>query len=373
MNLEPFKNCGAFKKAIHITNDIDKPYGPCCWYSSPVDAGNWNKYQKRISKQDVENTCKHCIDQETNGIKSHRSNFQDEDELVIGIFFDNICNLKCVTCGPSNSSQWTKDFLIINPHHTVKPWSRLQTHTPNKVSFVKSILAEVSFKRLRISIYGGEPLISVAVLEFLDWLYDQPYADRTLIQFSTNGTIYQPKLEKYMNKFRYDINVSIDGVGKEFEYLRTNAVFDQVQSVIDHYYKNASVRLNLSFNYTLSWMNSLHFADFFNWASTRYPNPRYRHISLTVVKDPMGLSINTLPASKRNEICNLVLSRMNSTPNKLTENMIRDSYKLSMMAAASYTDNQKYLDGISYLSKLDKLRKTNYQETFKEVLSIVEG
>jgi hypothetical protein len=94
---------------------------------------------------------------------------------------------------------------------------------------------------------------------------------------------------------------------------------------------------------------------------------------MTVLKDPRGLSINALPESKRNAICNLALSRMNSTPNKLIENMVRDSYKLSMMAVAPYTDNQDYLDGKLYLSKLDELRKTNYQETFKEVLSIIEG
>jgi sulfatase maturation enzyme AslB (radical SAM superfamily) len=373
MELEPFKNCGAFKKAIHINNNIDKPYSPCCWYSKPVDAGSWDKYQKRISKQDVEKTCKHCIDQESNGLASHRSNFVNEDELVIGVFFDNVCNLKCVTCGPSNSSQWAKDFSIINPTYNIKPWARLQTYTPDKIDFIKSILAEVTFKRLRIEIYGGEPLISVAMLEFLDWLYQQPYADCTRIQFSTNGTTYLPKLEKYMNKFRYDIIFSIDGVGQEFEYLRKNAVFDQVQSVIDRYQTKASARLKLSFNYTLSWMNSLYFADFFNWATTRYPDPRHRHITMTVLKDPRGLSINALPESKRNAICNLALSRMNSTPNKLIENMVRDSYKLSMMAVAPYTDNQDYLDGKLYLSKLDELRKTNYQETFKEVLSIIEG
>lgn len=373
MELEPFKNCGAFKKAIHITNDIDKPYGPCCWYNTPVNAGSWNKYQKRISKQDVEKTCKHCIDQEANGLVSHRSNFVNNDELVIGVFFDNICNLKCVTCGPSNSSQWTKDFLIINPHHNVKPWARLQTYTPDKIDFIKSILAEVTFKQLRIEIYGGEPLISVAMVEFLDWLYQQPYADCTLIQLSTNGTTYLPKLEKYMNKFRYDIIFSIDGIGQEFEYLRTNAVFDQVQSVIDRYHEKASEKLNLRFNYTLSWMNCLHFADFFNWVTTRYTNPLYRHITLTVLKDPPKLSINALPASKRNDICNLTLHRMNSTSNKLIDDMTIDSYKLSMMAVTPYTDNQDYLNGKLYLSKLDKLRKTNYQETFKEVLSIIEG
>ena len=89
MNLEPFKNCIAFKKAIHITNNTSAPYGPCCWYGSHVSANSWEEYQRKISQQDVEKNCKHCIDQEAAGITSHRSNFVDEDELVIGVFFES--------------------------------------------------------------------------------------------------------------------------------------------------------------------------------------------------------------------------------------------------------------------------------------------
>ena len=370
MNLEPFKNCIAFKKAIHITNNTSTPYGPCCWYGSHVSADSWEEYQEKISQQDVEKNCKHCIDQEAAGITSHRSNFVDEDELVIGVFFDNVCNLKCVSCGPSNSSQWLKDYATINPQEDIKHWARLQKYTPDKVDFIKSILADVTFKKLRLEIYGGEPLIGVAILEFLDWLYEQPYANCTYICFATNGTTYLPKLEKYMDKFGYNLGFSIDGIGQEFEYLRTNAVFDEVQAVIDRYRGKFDGRVGLNFNYTMSWMNSLHFADFYNWVTTRYPE---MNVGLTVLKGPPGLSINALPADKRNEICELALSRMKPTLEGQAEPEVKERYRLAMTAVVPYTDNQTYLEGIEYLSKLDKVRNKNHRETFKEVLSIIEA
>jgi organic radical activating enzyme len=367
MDLEPYKNCFAFKNAIHITNDTSAPYRPCCWYKNSVNADSWQDYQEKINQQDIETNCKHCIDQDAANITSMRHTFFC-NELVIGAFFDNVCNLKCVTCGPSNSTQWIKDYKIYRPKHNIKNLVNLQTYTPSKIDFIKTILNGTEFNNLRFELYGGEPLIGVSCIEFLDWLYEQPYADRTTIIISTNGTTYLSKFEKYLNKFKCRIIFSIDGIGHEFEYLRTNAVFTQVQSVIDSYRTNLLLKFNekvsLSFNYTLSWMNSLHFADFYNWATDRYPE---FGIGISVVKGPFGFSINALTPSTRKKICDLAIGRMTYDTDS------KNLYQSVMLAKCPWEGPQVLQLGMQELAKLDNIRSRDYKKTFKEVISLLDN
>ena len=367
MDLTPYKNCFAFKNAIHITNNTSAPYSPCCWYKNSVNATGWQDYQEKINQQDIETNCKHCIDQDVANIKSMRHNFSC-DELVIGAFFDNVCNLKCVTCGPSNSTQWIKDYKLYKPRQNIKNWGKLQTYTPAKIDFIKTILAGAEFNNLRFELYGGEPLIGTVCLEFLDWLYQQPYADCTTIVMATNGTTYLPNFEKYIDKFKCNIIFSVDGTGLEFEYLRTNAVFAHVQSVIDSYRTNLllphSDRVNLSFNYTLSWMNSLHFADFYNWATDRYPE---LNVGITVLEGPPGFSINALTPQVRRKICDLAMSRMTGAADNKT------LYQLAMLARYQWEGQQVLRSGQQDLAKLDNIRNRDYKETFKEVISLIDN
>jgi organic radical activating enzyme len=288
--------------------------------------------------------------------------------MVIGVFFDNICNLKCVTCGPVNSTQWIKDYKTYKPKQDTVYWGKLQTYAPAKLEFVKAILANATFSKLRFELFGGEPLIGNTSLEFLDWLYEQPYADRTTISLSTNGTTYLSKFEKYIDKFHLNIMFSMDGIGPEFEYLRTNAVFEETQTVIDNYRNNLLLkypdRVRLSFNYTLSWMNSLHFADFYNWATTRYPE---MFIGMSALIGPFGFSINALTPTTRQAICKLALSRIKTQADSV------DVYKLSMIARVQWQGTHVLRTGLRDLEKLDGIRNRNYKETFREVLALVDS
>jgi sulfatase maturation enzyme AslB (radical SAM superfamily) len=369
MNLEPYKNCLALKNAIHITNSTEAPYKPCCWYNTGVAANSWDEYRTKIDNLSTEENCKHCIDQDAAGIKSHRLHYTEVNELIIGVFFDNICNLKCVTCGPSNSSQWINDASQLWPDHDMTQWSKLQNYTNDKLEFIKTILERSDFKKLRIELYGGEPLIGKTPMEFLDWIYEQPYANKTNISFLTNGTTYQPKIEKYLDKLYLTITFSIDGVGDVFEYLRTNANFVKVQSVIDRYMAFGLGRINFKFNYTLSWLNSLHFAEFYNWILNRHPTIP---VGISVVKAPEFLSINALSAEKRKEICKLALSRMQDSTIENWANLKKE-YEMVMLADHESDNNKNYNIAVSYyLVKLDAIRNTNYQETFNEVIAIIE-
>jgi len=76
MNLEPYKNCFAHKKAIYISNE-EPNSRPCCFYGHNVDADTWEEYQTKIAVTDIETGCRHCINAEQSGGWSHRQQYEE--------------------------------------------------------------------------------------------------------------------------------------------------------------------------------------------------------------------------------------------------------------------------------------------------------
>ena len=200
MDLTPYKNCLALTNSIFIANE-EKPYRPCCWFKTYIDATDAEDYRKQLSQLDLEYNCDYCIKQDQGGTYSYRHHFKDPDELIFTVSFDNICNLACITCTPSNSSKLIKEFfadtdLILGKDK--KYYLQIQKQAPKKIDFIKTTLANTKFKKFRFEILGGEPLVNPATYEFLDWLAEQPYAKQTSVSITTNGTAYNENIVKYL-------------------------------------------------------------------------------------------------------------------------------------------------------------------------------
>jgi molybdenum cofactor biosynthesis enzyme MoaA len=395
MDLTPFKECNAHKNAIYIGND-DAPFRPCCWFKGKIDATSYKDYQEKLSQLDIEKNCKYCIDIESNGGEwSHRMHFMDsnnENFITASISFDNLCNLKCITCSPTNSSQLANE--IENPEIR-KKYTSIHKKQPIKIEFLKEMLSNVQFSPqilrkatkvgspdytyLRIEILGGEPLINPAVYEFLDWLIEQPYASLTGVNITTNGTTFNDKFIKYIKHFNYfSLQLSIDGIEDTFEYIRFGSKFSTLKEVTDKFYelyRTIPEKFIMSFNYTLSWMNSLHIGEFFNWVNTNYPN--VRHILVTKLEWPTQYSIDNLPIVLRKEIVETVSKKI--TISDIKPNGVQvgfDYYKQHMLTTPEHTQSSNnIIFGISRLDRNDKLinRNSNFNETFKPILDLLKN
>ena len=295
MDLTPYKNCLAHTNGVYISNEI-APYKPCCWFKTGIEAATSAEYKQKLSKLDIEFNCSHCIKQESAGATwSHRQLFNKPREFVLGVCFDNICNLKCVTCSPTHTSKLIQEWEELDKfygNYDKRYFTRLSKQAPSKFEFIKETLSSATFDELRLEIFGGEPLINPTVFEFIDWLAEQPYAKNTVLSITTNGTTFTDRIEGYINRFRFvSVQLSIDGINDSFEYLRYGADFAATEDVINRYYALLDTyhgSYTLSFNYTLSWMNAMHFEEFYNWAATNYPAI---HLHLTKVEGPAEYSV----------------------------------------------------------------------------------
>ena len=376
MDLTPYKNCLALTNSVFVANE-EKPYRPCCWFKTYIDATDIHDYRKQLAEIDLEKNCDYCIQQDKGGEYSYRQQFNNPKEFIITASIDNICNLKCVTCTPNNSTQILAERLKYDdklaPEHIKRFVSNVVAkQTPKKISFIKDALSTSTFSEVRIDILGGEPLINPAVFDFFDWLVEQPYASDLALSITTNGTTYTDKIEKYIKVFkRVSVQLSIDGIDEEFEYLRFGASFQTLEKVCDSFYALTDTYDNFTMgcHYTLSWMNCLRFAEFFNWMYTRYPNLVDLYVSK--LQSPEPYSIELLSLDMRTKVYNEVLSKA-MKPNSDAYNRALYLYKEHMLTTAfDKYDKELFHYGTGLLQVSDKKRGNCHKNIIKDVVNFL--
>ena len=375
MNIQPYKDCLAHKNSIYISND-DEPYKPCCWFKTGIKADSLIDYRNKLSELDIETNCNHCIKQEASGATwSHRKLFENPKEFVLGVCFDNICNLKCVTCGPIHSSQlineWDELKLYGNGPDK-KYYTRISKQAPEKIEFIQDVLKNSEFDILRLEIFGGEPLINPNVFKFIDWVTTQPFAQNTLLSITTNGTTYSEKISEYASKFKYvGLQLSIDGIEDTFEYLRYGTNYQETTKIIQSYYNLLDKHPNLTvgMNYTLSWMNALHFVEFFNWAQTNFPK---LHTHLTKLEGPYWYSVNILSLEQRQSIVDINMKSIQEPKSDFFVKLL-DLYKQSMLFTKinDKFDEKMFIRGIQSLKNIDGIREEDHTKVLTPILEFI--
>lgn len=153
------------------------------------------------------------------------------------IKLNNLCNLKCRMCHPMDSTSWNdynkvEDFYVKENNYMVDEIRKLDLiNKPYLGKFDDNPNWWNSFEKLlpyfrRVEFAGGEPLMDPYHFKILDML--APYGDNIEIKYATNGTKLGIKggrtVHDYWPKFKsVAVNVSIDGIGDSYEYIRGNA------------------------------------------------------------------------------------------------------------------------------------------------------
>jgi MoaA/NifB/PqqE/SkfB family radical SAM enzyme len=157
------------------------------------------------------------------------------------IKMNNLCNLKCRMCNPMDSTSWN-DWNAVVDHYKKEDNYLVQrvielnlVNKPFLDSFVDTDNWWNSFEKLlpffrRVEFAGGEPLMDPTHYKILDKL--ATYGHQIEIKYATNLTMLgkgKRTIWEYWPKFKsVAVNVSIDGIGPSYEYIRGNADWDEV-------------------------------------------------------------------------------------------------------------------------------------------------
>lgn len=268
--------------------------------------------------------CTRCWEEEKAGRKSKRvrdnhiylRSLQLGNPKVKGLAYlelnlGNQCNIRCRTCAPYASSQWVKEHYdlyipkTVSFHSFSKNFKAAEVYDEDS-NFWQDLEENLPSLR-RIDTYGGEPFLSKKMWQLLSHAKEQDLAKNLEIHFNTNGTIWRDDFEDQFKGFK-DISVSfsIDGVGKEFEYMRYLAkwdeVYDNMKKMRDLKLKNNN--LQLSWCVTLSTLNIFSLPEILLFYKTHFPD---FGLFLNLVHFPDYFNISNIPE----EYKDLVIERLN--------------------------------------------------------------
>jgi len=156
--------------------------------------------------------------------------------------------------------------------------NNLPSFWKEKINPINESIAEFDYDTVKnvteIKVTGGEPFLSDSFLKFLNNLVEWDIAKNVILDVFTNCSFF-PK-EKYWSllpKFKkVHINLSLDGVGAEAEFIRKKSKWDTVLKVSKHWedlaLRNDNIFINIS--HTVSLFNVLSFKKFILWTHTHF-------------------------------------------------------------------------------------------------------
>jgi MoaA/NifB/PqqE/SkfB family radical SAM enzyme len=174
---------------------------------------------------------------------------------TIEIKLNNLCNLKCRMCNPLDSTNWkdwdeVEEFYKKENNYLVPTIQKLVRMPGQYIGpFDDTANWWASFEKLlpyfkRVEFAGGEPLMDPQHYKILDML--KPYGKNIEIKYATNGTTLGISkgrtIHDYWPYFRsVAVNVSLDGIGPVYEYIRGNSSWNQVVENIQELQKISNV------------------------------------------------------------------------------------------------------------------------------------
>ena len=327
-----------------FSNDPDGSAKPCCIYKGAITkpdgapyfvqndsvkdifhSEHMNNLRTKFLNGEKPSECETCWVDESNGYKSKRQIYNEiyssknldvtietvnEYPIDYQIIISNACNLKCRSCGTSHSTQWQKEINNLENnipgnndyiHKIVMPYGQ---PGGNDSIFLKD-LDEWGSKIKRLEVVGGEPFYIEKWKTVWEHLIEKGYSKNIDLAMSTNASIFNIELLENISKnFKsVGIGLSIDGMGKTYEYLRKNASWEvSIGNCLKYhkFYKENNYKgLGFNYTYTISWLNAMQLPDFHDWIKNNTPE---FNIWNNIVHYPPHMSITTIPESEKKRI-----------------------------------------------------------------------
>jgi sulfatase maturation enzyme AslB (radical SAM superfamily) len=266
----------------------------------------------------------------------------------IELTIDTTCNAACIMCGPWHSTTWRKQEIKFGFRHK----DQLPEPVDPEIWF-DIIKQRFPLNYVRsVSFMGGEPFQSSIPLIFLENIKKtQGTLANIEIKFSTNGSVPPaPELLSMLSECRGVIfNISLDGVGSRFEYLRYPLTWKKVESNIA-YLKTLKIPIvNFQLVCTVNAFNVYYYDELEHWAQLMFSDTRIP-MSIKPNKSIGVIALVQTPMSLRHAI----FSKFGVTHpvSKLLSNLPVESV----------------IPGINHLDRLDTHRKIFWREVFPDII-----
>jgi molybdenum cofactor biosynthesis enzyme MoaA len=363
---------------LHAT--VHGGYNPCCVFDGKINSKEITQYvnsaeltkikqdllagirvpgcDKCWKNEDRQHVSKRQRDNQTYG-RVFQALYKDlstpKDQFIeYYIRLGNHCNLRCTSCNDKASSGWisenkkfnisTGEVELLSDTHEI--WQHMRDHagTIGAIEFI-----------------GGEPFMmsTEAQVDLFKYLINHNHARHIRIKYNTNGTRMPTEQLDYWKHFKaIEINVSVDGVGRRFEYLRYPGQWSQVNDNIN-FYKNLQLttipKLELTVVHTLSVLNIGYVNDILDYCQDQKLN-----LFLNLVNDPKVLNLFAAVP----EIKSWITEQIKTVEHPVISGIVKNLDQGTNCVTAQ--------EILNFLNPLDQRRNTNAEEVFPELINYLE-
>ena len=265
---------------------------------------------------------------------------------IITLIPGNECNLACPTCGPKFSSKWNS--LIKNGNY-----ENLQLDKNYNLSDQEyQDIVDNSEQIQKIELFGGEPFYNKKNKNnLLTKLIQKGTSKNIVLYFNTNGTIFDDDylISLTKNFKKLEIRLSMDGIHKQFEYLRYGATFDTVVKNAENFQKLSNSDFEIICS--VSPYNFLYLDEYDAFFKSKKWSVFYN-----IVSHPNRMMLYHLPEEIKTSI-------------KLTDKFA----EVEAFIKNTKSDPDAWADFVNYTKILDKNRSIQFKDTFPEFYNRVRS
>lgn len=393
-----FHNNGGALLCCHSRTFLKDEQGqPIKWHShrikDAIESPTRIEIQQALLKGEQHPNCKACWDEENVGGMSRRmsfvtdidSAFNDIDYEVgyVDLKLGNQCNLACRTCNPWVSSMWYKDWwhVIEKPRGEITNYRDYisRHHADARMAYAEhntdfwEDLHCVLEKSRYIDIYGAEPMLLDNLWSILHRLDQTGLTAQKKVHFNTNATVWNEQRVDLLGRFNAAyIDLSIDGIGHRFDYLRFGKTWNDVLVNLERY-KNFAIGNPLHYVnicVTVSVINVFYLDEIWQWFQNNLNRPRPFHLHFNLAHLPWHINLKILPDYAKQQIH----SKLSAFNDPEFQNAVLPVMSYMNSHDISHHDSDKYLvDFFRITKELDDRRGQDFKRYFPEMWQILQA
>jgi len=281
---------------------------PCCVYKTNNIYPTLEEYHSSLELQNLKKatewpagciSCKQQEEQNQTSLRNYANIMWPDTTKDYGTRFElfpsNVCNLKCFMCGPNSSTALAQERYAIEKigFDSIKEFNIAE----DCIDILKSADNIES-----ISVIGGEFFLTKGNLKIMDFVIEKNIPFRVV----TNSTvILSSHIEKLKKISKLELQISADGIGSSYEFMRYPAKWHTFESNVKVLLKELRPS-RTNFNYVVQTLNIQNLVP-----TLEYLNRYKIKTRITNLVGPSWLSWFILNEQEKHSIVELLTQQIN--------------------------------------------------------------
>lgn len=299
----------------------------------------------------------------------------------LDIRFGNLCNQKCIMCGPYASNLWYDEYVNYTGSTSFGNGEKVtiikNTNTgkwvePPELKWYEDPRWWKKFEEMmpylkHLYITGGEPMVVPAHDEMLDRLIKADFAKNIWLEYDSNCSAINDKITTKWNYFkRVDIRGSMDAIEDDYELIRYKGKWDKFVEnikILKEFKERSNKRIRL-----VALTSCFQISTAFNTIkSEEWCKSMEIDFHLRFLEGPSRHAVASLPNAAKQKL----IDYYSQFINKSEKSKLIISHLNKHMGEKFYKP-WAIKDYVKFMDFLDSSRNTNWKVTLPQVRELIE-